>query len=138
MRVNIRSLAWIGLLAALGGGINAALCLSGWPVPPEDIGDTVFRWHLIPAGAIHGALLAVLAMLSVAIAKKIPTFVQWMMVPIVGLLAGWVAFIPLNLSLVDQNRNISVLWSILKIARTEFAPRPASRDSEWAGGQNEF
>ena len=25
---------------------------------------------------------------------------------------------------------------ILKIARTEFCPRPASRDSEWAGGQN--
>src|SRR3989344_5836610 len=34
-----------------------------------------------------------------------------------------------------QNSN----WRcILEIARTEFCPRPVSRDSEWAGGQNEF
>src|SRR3989344_3126228 len=27
---------------------------------------------------------------------------------------------------------------ILELARTEFAPRPASRDSEWAGGPKEL
>ena len=35
-----------------------------------------------------------------------------------------------------QNPNSENWRCILEIARTEFCPRPASRDSEWAGKMN--
>jgi hypothetical protein len=98
----------VGCAGAFGGAINAWLCYSGLPVPVGDKAN--FGWHVIPAGAVHGALLAAVAFgaavrfararLPVRLAAAVP--VAW--------LAGYVSWIPLNRSAFDESWSKSVFW----------------------------
>lgn len=46
---------------AAGGAINALLCLLGIPVQISDGSILDLQWHIVPAGAVHGAILAAAA-----------------------------------------------------------------------------
>jgi hypothetical protein len=54
--VTPAKIARVALLAAAAGATNAWLCFAGIPVPVED--DPAIKWHVIPAGALHGGILA--------------------------------------------------------------------------------
>ena len=85
------------LLGGIGGTINAFLCYVKRPIPVS--GDAAFSWHIIPAGALHGALLALVALgLARALYIRKP-IVRWLAVPVSGYLAGFVSWAPLNASL---------------------------------------
>lgn len=92
-------LVWVGGLGGVGGAVNAALCFANLPVPVTEKGSILFQWHLIPAGALHGALLAVIAVGAARIAWRAPAWLRWGLVPIVGWIAGWVSWYPLGFSL---------------------------------------
>lgn len=97
--------AWGG---ALGGAVNAWLCYARLPVAVYD--NPHFEWHVIPAGAFHGALLAASAYalghalaarsLRVRLAAALPF--AWV--------AGFVAWIPLNRSTFDRPWSESLVW----------------------------
>jgi hypothetical protein len=105
MRAQVR----VALCGALGGGINAWLCYARLPVTG---GLPAFKWHVIPAGAIHGGVLAVtpfaaglllrLQGLRTRLAAALP--VAW--------LAGFVAWIPLNRSAFDDPWPKSLRWAL--------------------------
>jgi hypothetical protein len=98
----------VGLCGAGGGAINAWLCYTGLPVAIEEAPD--FRWHVIPAGAIHGGLLAAVAFgvgqalwarsVRTRMAAALP--LAWM--------AGYVSWIPLNWSAFDRPWAESLNW----------------------------
>ena len=68
-----------------------------WPVPVEEYAD--FAWHLAPAGALHGAILALCAFLGsrwlreLGWAKRLPIAVA------TGWIAGCLSWQPLRMSL---------------------------------------
>jgi hypothetical protein len=95
------------VLAGLGGAVNASLVLAGIPVSLENK-YLVFEWHLIPAGFLHGAILALCAWLGTRISSK-NKIMQWAVCAAVGYLAGWLSGIPLTLSISDTPR-LSMLW----------------------------
>ena len=65
MKLTARALGLVGLLGGSGGAINASLCYANLPVPVGVRGwgnaPIEFIWSIIPAGALHGALLAMMA-----------------------------------------------------------------------------
>ena len=85
----------VAAMGALGGAINAALCFLKLPVP---VGDTSvsFSWPIIPAGAAHGALLAVACMAGWAWLRTRRPMIQWIGLPVLGWVCGWVSFMPLR------------------------------------------
>src|SRR4249920_2218638 len=97
---RMRGLTTLGLCGALGGTANAWLCYAKLPVPVKD--DPKFAWHVIPAGAFHGGVLAVAAFgagvffcsrsLRARLAVAVP--LAWV--------AGFVAWIPLNRSAFEE------------------------------------
>ncbi len=92
---NLRlvSLLWrTGLLGGFAGALNAAHC---WATLP----DCKFSWHIVPAGAVHGALLALIAALFSALFYERTLAARLAVLPLMGWLAGCVSFGPLNLSL---------------------------------------
>lgn len=108
MRRAVAPITLVTLAGALGGAINAWLCYARVPVPVKD--DPGFAWHLIPAGAVHGALLAGLAWslgrtlagkrLGLKLAAAFP--LAW--------LAGFLSWIPLNRSAFDEPWARSLTW----------------------------
>jgi hypothetical protein len=82
---------------ALAGAVNAWLCYSRLPVPVEEYTD--FAWHLVPAGAAHGATLALCASLGwnwtrhFAWPKRIAAAVA------MGWTAGFLSWQPLRMSI---------------------------------------
>lgn len=85
---------------ALAGAVNAWLCFAGIPVDLESE-FVAFRWHLIPAGAVHGSILATAGLLGWRWSRR----VDWPRRLTAALMAGWVggylAWQALSLS-VDQ------------------------------------
>lgn len=96
MARQLRSLGLIGLLGGVGGAINAWLCYAR---VPTETGYTDFSWHIIPAGACHGGLLAVVAAGCAVLLRRQKALVRWMALPVVGWLSGWLSWIPLRLSI---------------------------------------
>src|SRR5260370_7243034 len=68
--IRTSGLLGIALLGAVGGAINASLCYAEFPVAA---GGEHFKWHVIPAGAMHGPMLAALtvAWASCPLAKAV-------------------------------------------------------------------
>jgi hypothetical protein len=107
----------IGLMGGLGGAINAALCYFRLPIsipmsPTPPTHAIEFLWHVIPAGAAHGALLAVG---SVGCAR-----LCWNLrfkMKLVGLLlttwtVGWLSFIPLRVSVFHESWREAIAWPL--------------------------
>ncbi len=95
-----RALGLIGLLGGLGGAINAWLCYRHIPMSPAAAKDFFeFSWWIIPAGTVHGAILAIVPIAIVGVVAHQRTLVRWLTLPLAGWLSGWLSYIPLNLYL---------------------------------------
>ncbi|SRR5713101_125660 len=103
--IRVSSFFSIALLGGLAGAINAWLCYAGIPVSTNS-----FKWHVIPAGALHGAVLAVAAagFASLLIGKAL--WVRLLAAPLVGWVTGYLSWIPLNRSVFDESWLTSVSW----------------------------
>jgi hypothetical protein len=108
--MRVRSVISVGLGGAVAGALNAWLCYARVPVAVE--GDPTFGWHLIPAGAIHGAVLAGLAWsLGVLLAER-PLGRRLVTALPLAWLAGFVSWIPLNRSAFDESWATSLTWPV--------------------------
>jgi len=107
-RRRVQEILGVALCGALGGGANAWLCYAKLPVQVHD--NPEFRWHLIPAGALHGALLA-----GIAVACGVGLLGRRLLVRVlaalpVAWLAGYLAWIPLHRSAFDEAWGKSLTW----------------------------
>ena len=113
MKVTWRSLGLIGLLGGLGGAVNAWLCFAKLPAPIMSAvnidGPSVmqFRWPIIPEGAAHGALLAIISVQAAAWFSHVPHVLRWLLLPVLGWIAGWISWMPIMLpGGIQDNLNI--------------------------------
>ena len=98
----------VALCGALGGGTNAWLCFARVPVPVKD--NPNFGWHLIPAGAVHGAVLAIVSFgLGTFLSRRTVRARLAAALPLAWL-AGFASWIPLNRSAFDEPWAKSVAW----------------------------
>jgi len=107
MKNKAQPLGFIGLMGGLGGAVNAWLCYAKIPVSP---GYTEFAWHMIPAGAVHGGVLAVVAVGAALLVWDQKPAVQWGALPVVGWLAGWWSWAPLQQSIFGKGVIGSLFW----------------------------
>jgi hypothetical protein len=109
-------------LAAVAGAANAAACWLQWPAAVPDSGD-VFRWHLVPAGAAHGAVLAALALVGHRVLRGAPFAVRWLAGPIVGWLAGYLSWIPIAASIGAEHGPLGLVgWPFDGVQQALLAP----------------
>ena len=144
MRMTWRSLGLIGLLGGLGGAINAGLCYLQLPVPVSTTGSFFpwlaggthamqFSWGIIPAGMLHGGLLAVVSTGFASWLIRRGRLTQWAGVPLVGWVAGWLSWIPVQLyvSLADRGelltRRDSLVAKMIDAVRWPFTGQAAER-----------
>src|SRR5512137_1749364 len=101
-----RKLLGATFAGGLGGLVNAALCYANWPVvvvwgqgyvDGTPIGQPLlhphfFRWHVVPAGFAHGAILAGVGAATAMAAPRWKPLVRWAAVVVVWLVAqfSWV------------------------------------------------
>ena len=86
------------VLGGIGGAINASLCYLKIPTSVPN-SEGVFKWHLIPAGACHGALLALVTLAMASLLYERRPLAQWLGLPIAGYLSGLASWLPLGVSL---------------------------------------
>lgn len=92
MKITIKSLGLIGALGGVGGLINGWLCYVEYPTSVrEAVG---FSWPIIPLGALHGALLAVVSIGMANLFWKRRLFLRLIGLAVSGYLAGWILGIP--------------------------------------------
>ncbi len=103
-RLTRRALGRIGLLGAAAGAINAWLCYAGLPVPVRLEGELFggatpvrFPWTVIPAGAVHGALLAIVPVGLAAFLRRKPLWLRLAVAVAAGWGSGWLSWMPMNL-----------------------------------------
>ena len=89
----------IALLGGLGGAINAALAYLKFP--PTEYGLT---WSVIPAGAVHGAVLAILMVVASRWLARRRWWLKLTGSAVAGWAAGWLSWIPMELSLIDGSK----------------------------------
>lgn len=115
---RIISIFQLGLLAATGGGINASL----WLWYTRIIDDPVIAWHVIPAGAIHGGVLAVVAFSMGRAMVSRPVALQLVIALAVGWCTGYLSWLPLGLS---------IFWGSLELPLLQTLTYPFLRD-DWS------
>ena len=107
---TIRRLALITASGGAGGMVNAALCFAEWPVRvPES--SAAFRWHAIPAGFAHGGLLALIAAAAVIGAPR-RGWRRAITALLVGWVAGYLSYVPLDLSVFTGSLTHAALWPV--------------------------
>lgn len=95
----------VGILGAVGGAVNGWLCFAGIPEPVQKFGPGV-----VPGGAAHGALLALVpAAIAVALAGR-PLPLRLAAAPLAGWFAGVVSWIPLEHLAIGAPWPRSFLW----------------------------
>jgi hypothetical protein len=99
----------VGVAGGLGGGVSATLCYLRLPVPIQDTAVSL-RWHVIPAGCAHGALLALVAAAAFHFGERWGGAVQWCGALFVAWLGGYLAWIPLDLSVSSRSLVQSLVW----------------------------
>src|SRR5260370_15434671 len=102
--IRASSLFSIALLGAAGGAINASLCYAQFPVAA---GGTHFKWHIIPAGAAHGAILAAVTVACAWWLLGKAVLARLLAAPFIGWIIGYLSFIPLTRS----STNVPPLYS---------------------------
>jgi hypothetical protein len=98
----------VGVCGAVAGAINAWLCYARVPVPVGESPD--FAWHLIPAGAVHGGLLAMFAFGLATLLSKRSLGMRLAAALPLAWIAGFASWIPLNRSAFDQPWLKSLTW----------------------------
>ena len=110
MRWQWRKLAVVAILGAGAGAINAWLCLARIPVPVQD--DPDFTWLVVPGGAVHGAIMAIVPLAAAL------TLVGWrvgyrvLVAPVVGWVAGYASWVPLHHWVFDKSWSKSLVWPL--------------------------
>lgn len=104
----LRSHLLIATAGAVGGAINAALCLAKFPVPVKD--DPEFKWVIVPGGAMHGAILAAIAVGAAVLMARWRWPRRLLILPIVGWVAGYLSWIPLDHWAFGDSWRESFLW----------------------------
>lgn len=99
----------VGLCGALAGATNALLCYAQLPVAAGESLDR-FKWHVVPAGAVHGAVLAVVAFTLAALMSRRRLVVRLIAALPVGWVAGFVSWMGLNRSVFDDPWWKSSTW----------------------------
>jgi hypothetical protein len=102
-----RTVRQLSALGAMGGAVNAALAFTGVPILG---GATHFEWHIILAGACHGALLAGIAGATAALLQAQPLWQRWLAAPVVGWVAGWLSWVPMQLSIHSRGVLGTLSW----------------------------
>ncbi len=115
-------LARVTLGGALAGAVNAWLCYAGIPEPVDLHSD--FKWHLIPAGALHGGALAWFAFGAAMMLSTRPTGVRLAAAIPLGWLSGYASWIPLNRSAFNESWWESLIWAIEPQDWTEIGLNP--------------
>src|SRR5260370_30173509 len=95
----------IALLGAVGGAINASLCYAEFPVAA---GGEHFKWHVIPAGAAHGAILAGLTVACASWLLGKAVWARLLAAPFIGWVTAYLSSIPLNRAVVDHPSRTSL------------------------------
>jgi hypothetical protein len=93
---------------ALGGAINACLCYFQWPVAASDYRG--FRWYVIPAGALHGAVLAAVAVTAATLLRRRSAASRALTAVPLAWVAGALSFIPIYRSVFSEDWYRSVTW----------------------------
>ena len=107
MKLTKHALGLVGLLGGVGGATNAWLCYANLPVPA---GYGSFEWHIIPAGAMHGASLAMIAVGATRLLWDRSVLIRWLGLPVVGWVSGWLSYIPIGLSVGTERHWFNVLF----------------------------
>ena len=90
----------IAAAGAVAGAVNAWLCYARWPVPVEEYSD--FSWHLVPAGAVHGAVLGLSSFLGSRWLRGVGWAKRLMIATATGWIAGYLSWQPLRMSLEER------------------------------------
>jgi hypothetical protein len=106
----MRAEARLALCGALGGGLNAWLCYARLPVAVND--NTTFAWHVVPAGAVHGGVLALAAFAAGMFLCTRRLWIRLVAAVPLAWVAGFVAWIPLNRSAVEEPWPKSFSWAL--------------------------
>ena len=91
---------------ALGGAINAYLCYAKIPV---DV--AAFKWHIVPAGACHGAILILFSLLLSRYFYSKDIIFRCIGLFLTGYLAGGTSWSAIRTS-IDEKITIETLWWI--------------------------
>jgi hypothetical protein len=121
MQLTAKRSATVACVGGLGGLLNAALCYLRWPVSVEDSSAT-FRWHVMPAGLLHGLFLALVAVLAAAYASRLSLGRRWLLIPVVGWCAGYLSWIPLELSVFGGALPKALYWPVDRSWQAAWAP----------------
>ena len=97
----------VGLCGAIGGAVNAFLCLVKIPV---DVGG--LRWHIVPAGAVHGGLLALISAGFAVLCYGRKAWIKAVGLLAAGGISGWLSFISLRLSINDRWELENIWWPL--------------------------
>ena len=101
---NLRATLSVAVFWSLGGALNAAHCYF-FPLSK----DYTFKWHIIPAGALHGLVLAAVPVLFALFFSNKNLFFKILGLVAAGYTAGWVSGIFLGFS-IEEKWALSRLW----------------------------
>jgi hypothetical protein len=87
---------WIvaGCAGAVGGAINAWLVFKGIPAPMK--GEPDLKWSVVPAGGLHGAVLAIIPLAAALAVMKRRALIRVLIALPVGWIAGYLSWIPIH------------------------------------------
>lgn len=89
----------------LGGALNAVHCYYSSASPDFEN----FKWHIIPAGAVHGLTLAAVAVILAGIFSRKGLFAQIAGIVLAGYLCGWISGIFIGFS-IEEKWSLARLW----------------------------
>jgi hypothetical protein len=101
----------VALGGSIGGALNALLCYYELPVPVGEGPEYRLAWHIVPAGAVHGAVLAAAACLAArwwAPRRLLPRAAGAVLV---GWVAGYLSWNALSLSINRSWRGVVSLFT---------------------------
>jgi hypothetical protein len=97
VRSELSRVIRVAFCGGLAGTANAWLCYAGIPIPVDPFAN--FKWHVIPAGAAHGGLLAAFALGAARLLYARPLAIRLAAAVPLGWLAGYASWLPLDRSL---------------------------------------
>jgi hypothetical protein len=108
-RLSLRAadIAVLALFGALGGVINASLC---YLQIPEAAAGEKFTWQVIPAGFLHGAVLAAIPACLASRLQSKSSAVRLLVAPVLGWLTGYLSWIPIERWVIDHSWSQSIFW----------------------------